>query len=149
MKGCVSRLPITTKKAVVDLTVPTWPKRLRHPPNRLSIISHGDKAVLFEADVHRWERRVRHYKKVLGLALGTPRIRNVMDMNAIFGGFAAALVGDPVWVMNVVPAFSPNTLPVIYDRGLIGVTHDWFVAHHLCANVGCNLVTFHSINGQT
>lgn len=125
LKDCVSRLPVTAKKAVVDLTVSTWPKRLRHPPNRLSVISHGDKAVLFEADVHRWERRVQQYKKVLGLALGTSRIRNVMDMNAIFGGFAAALVGDPIWVMNVVPAFSPNTLPVIYDRGLIGVTHDW------------------------
>ncbi|RDX65285.1 putative methyltransferase PMT11, partial [Mucuna pruriens] len=29
------------------------------------------------------------------------------------------------WVMNVVPVSGPNTLPVIYDRGLIGVMHDW------------------------
>lgn len=128
----MSRLPVKTKKAIpVDLTAPKWPKRLSYPPSRLSVVPHGDKAVLFEADMHRWERRVRYYKKVLGLALGTPRIRNVMDMNAIFGGFAAAIVGDPVWVMNVVPAFSLNTLPVIYDRGFIGVTHDWFVAYHL------------------
>lgn len=126
LNGCVSRLPVKTKKAIpVDLTAPKWPKRLSYPPSRLSVVPHGDKAVLFEADMHRWERRVRYYKKVLGLALGTPRIRNVMDMNAIFGGFAAAIVGDPVWVMNVVPAFSLNTLPVIYDRGFIGVTHDW------------------------
>lgn len=33
------------------------------------------------------------------------------------------------WVMNVVPVSGPNTLPVIYDRGLIGVMHDWYVAN--------------------
>jgi hypothetical protein len=26
--------------------------------------------------------------------------------------------------MNVVPVSGPNTLPVIYDHGLIGVMHD-------------------------
>jgi len=31
------------------------------------------------------------------------------------------------WVMNVVPVSGFNTLPVIYDRGLIGVVHDWYV----------------------
>lgn len=42
--------------------------------------------------------------------------------------FAAALIDLTVdcWVMNVVPTSGPNTLPVIYDRGLIGVTHDWY-----------------------
>ena len=30
------------------------------------------------------------------------------------------------WVMNVVPFSGFNTLPVIYDRGLIGVMHDWY-----------------------
>jgi hypothetical protein len=29
--------------------------------------------------------------------------------------------------MNVVPVSGYNTLPVIYDRGLIGVMHDWYV----------------------
>lgn len=28
--------------------------------------------------------------------------------------------------MNVVPVSGPNTLPVIYDRGLVGVMHDWY-----------------------
>lgn len=52
-----------------------------------------------------------------------------MDMNAVYGGFAAniAAANDPVWVMNVVPAFGPNTLHAIYDRGLLGVVHDWQV----------------------
>lgn len=41
--------------------------------------------------------------------------------------FAAALHDLDVdcWVMNVVPVSEFNTLPVIYDRGLIGVMHDW------------------------
>lgn len=48
-----------------------------------------------------------------------------MDMNAGYGGFAAALTDLPLWVMNVVPINEPDTLPVIFDRGLIGVYHDW------------------------
>jgi len=52
-----------------------------------------------------------------------------MDMNSGYGGFAANLVSEPVWVMNVVPAFGvPNTLHAIFDRGLIGVLHDWQVS---------------------
>jgi hypothetical protein len=80
---------------------------------------------LFDADTRRWVRRVAYYKNSLNVKLGTPAIRNVMDMNAFFGSFAAALMPDPVWVMNVVPARKPSTLGVIYDRGLIGVYHDW------------------------
>ena len=64
-------------------------------------------------------------KKKLNLKLGTQAVRNVMDMDAFFGGFAAALISDPVWVMNVVPYNKPSTLGVIFDRGLIGVYHDW------------------------
>ena len=65
------------------------------------------------------------------MKLGSTHIRNVMDMNAFFGGFAAAIVSDPVWVMNVVPAQKPLTLGVIYDRGLIGVYHDWYESNSL------------------
>lgn len=39
--------------------------------------------------------------------------------------FAAALIDLPLWVMNVVPVSGPDTLPVIFDRGLIGIYHDW------------------------
>lgn len=54
-------------------------------------------------------------------------IRNVMDMNAHYGGLNAALLesGKSVWVMNVVPVGTRNTLPLILDRGLAGVFHDW------------------------
>jgi hypothetical protein len=50
-----------------------------------------------------------------------------MDMNANYGGFAAGLSNDPVWIMNIVPNTMNSTLPVIYDRGLIGSYHDWLV----------------------
>lgn len=52
-------------------------------------------------------------------------IRNVMDMSASLGGFAVGLSTWPVWVMNVVPVTSDNTLSAIYHRGLTGVFHDW------------------------
>lgn len=47
---------------------------------------------------------------------------------SVFFRFAAALIEQNFenWVMNVVPVSGPNTLPVIYDRGLIGVMHDWY-----------------------
>lgn len=49
-----------------------------------------------------------------------------MDMKAYMGSFAAALIDKNVWVMNVVPHDGVNTLKLIYDRGLIGSTHDWY-----------------------
>lgn len=51
--------------------------------------------------------------------------RNVMDMSANLGGFAASLKKKDVWVMNVVPFRESGKLKVIYDRGLMGTTHDW------------------------
>jgi len=106
-------------------SMPKWPQRLSKPPARVSLTEEG--ATVFEADTKHWARRVAYYKKSLGLKLGTSKIRNILDMNAYFGGFAAALLSDPVWVMNAVPAHKPRTLDVIYDRGLIGVYHDWYV----------------------
>ncbi|XP_076953575.1 putative methyltransferase PMT5 [Bidens hawaiensis] len=54
-------------------------------------------------------------------------IRNVMDMNARYGGLNAAFLkeGKAVWVMNVVPINARNTLPVILHQGFAGVLHDW------------------------
>lgn len=56
-------------------------------------------------------------------------VRNVLDMNAHFGGFNSALLeaGKSVWVMNVVPTSGPNHLPLILDRGFLGVLHDWYI----------------------
>ena len=43
----------------------------------------------------------------------------------LHGSFAAALRDQKVWVMNIVPIDSPDTLPIIYERGLFGMYHDW------------------------
>ena len=51
--------------------------------------------------------------------------RNVMDMSANLGGFAASLRNKDVWVMNVVPFTESGKLKVIYDRGLMGPIHNW------------------------
>ena len=47
-----------------------------------------------------------------------------MDMNTVYGGFAAALINDPFWVMNMVSSNDINALPVVYDRGLTGTFYD-------------------------
>ncbi|KAL8519431.1 hypothetical protein ACS0TY_010390 [Phlomoides rotata] len=71
---------------------------------------------VFEADKRRWIRRVAYYKNMLNGKLGTSSVRNVMDMNAFFGGFSAAIISDPVWVMNVVPAHKPSTLKWLWNK---------------------------------
>ncbi|GMH26182.1 hypothetical protein Nepgr_028025 [Nepenthes gracilis] len=54
-------------------------------------------------------------------------VRNVMDMNAHYGGLNAAFLDGKksVWIMNVVPVGIRNTLPLILDQGYAGVLHDW------------------------
>ncbi|XP_042482706.1 probable methyltransferase PMT11 [Macadamia integrifolia] len=124
LRACISRLPVNGYGA--NLTA--WPARLHSPPDRLQSIgieAYISRNELFRAESKYWNDiiegyiRVYHWKEL--------KLRNVMDMRAGFGGFAAALYdqGIDCWVMNVVPVSGPNTLPVIYDRGLIGVMHDW------------------------
>lgn len=122
LKKCVSSMSSIKGDYGIG-TIPKWPERLTAVPSRSTLLKTGvDK---YEDDTQQWIKRVAHYKKSLNIKLGTPSIRNVMDMNALFGGFAAALKSDPVWVMNVVPAQKPPTLDAVFDRGLIGVYHDW------------------------
>lgn len=77
----------------------------------------------FDLDTLYWKDQVNQYWKLMNVS--ETDIRNVMDMNALYGGFAVALNNFPVWVMNVVPIKMKNTLSAIYDRGLVGVFHDW------------------------
>ncbi|CAH9128060.1 unnamed protein product [Cuscuta epithymum] len=123
LKKCVSRTSYAKGGDYGIGSIPKWPLRLTEASSRTNLLRSGIN--IFEADNRRWSRRVAYYKRSLNLKLGTPDVRNVMDMNAFLGGFAAALISDPVWVMNVVPARKPLTLDVIYDRGLIGAYHDW------------------------
>ncbi|XP_019446923.1 PREDICTED: probable methyltransferase PMT21 [Lupinus angustifolius] len=104
-------------------SISKWPERLHATPERISMF-HGGSASSFKRDDSKWKKHIAHYKKLIP-DLGTNKIRNVMDMNTVYGGFAAALTNDPVWVMNVVSSYATNTLPVVYDRGLIGTFHDW------------------------
>ncbi|KAJ6983057.1 methyltransferase PMT11 isoform X2 [Populus alba x Populus x berolinensis] len=125
LKACISRLPENGYGA----NVPTWPSRLHTPPDRLQSIQYESyiaRKELLKAESKFWSEtiagyvRAWHWKKF--------KLRNVMDMKAGFGGFAAALIdqGFDCWVLNVVPVSGSNTLPVLYDRGLLGVMHDWY-----------------------
>ncbi|KAL2333286.1 hypothetical protein Fmac_014499 [Flemingia macrophylla] len=124
LKTCISELP----KNGYGANVSEWPARLHTPPDRLQSIkldAFSSRAELFRAESKYWNDIIASY--VRALHWKKMRLRNVMDMRAGFGGFAAALIDHNLdcWVMNVVPVSGPNTLPVIYDRGLIGVMHDW------------------------
>lgn len=127
METCITPLPeVGNPGEVAGGKLEKWPERAFAVPPRISSGSilnvNADK---FREDNALWKDRVSNYKRVVS-ALPQGRVRNVMDMNAYLGGFAAALVKFPVWVMNVVPANSnPDTLGTIYERGFIGSYHDW------------------------
>nr|CAD1836169.1 unnamed protein product [Ananas comosus var. bracteatus] len=96
---------------------------LDNPPPRLADLQITTDT--FEKDTETWQQRVDSYWSLLSPKIKSESLRNLMDMKANIGSFAAALKDRDVWVMNVVPEDGPNTLKIIYDRGLIGTTHDW------------------------
>ncbi|KAF9596685.1 hypothetical protein IFM89_012884 [Coptis chinensis] len=99
-----------------------WPERLSSKPQSLATESSAED--IYHDDTKHWSTLVSDvYLNALGI--NWSGIRNVMDMNAGYGGFAAALIDKPLWVMNVVPINLPDTLRVVFDRGLIGIYHDW------------------------
>ncbi|KAJ7521133.1 hypothetical protein O6H91_19G039400 [Diphasiastrum complanatum] len=104
-----------------SIQLPLWPARLMKYPARLKL--QGVSAAEFEMDTTFWRDQVNRYWQLLQVPENA--IRNVMDMSAIYGSFAAALWEKPLWVMNVVPSELRNTLPAVYDRGLIGTYHNW------------------------
>lgn len=123
-KECITRLP----ENGYGTNITSWPARLHYPQDRLySIKMDADmsRKELYKANSRYWNEIVRGY--VVAFHIDKMNLRNVMDMKAGYGGFAAALLDFNLncWVMNVVPVSGLNTLPVIYDRGLIGVMHDW------------------------
>ncbi|KAM6565121.1 hypothetical protein CsatB_025119 [Cannabis sativa] len=100
-----------------------WPARLTTPPPRLA--DFGYSSHMFEKDSEVWQQRVEDYWNLLKPKIESNTLRNIMDMKAHIGSFAAALKDKDVWVMNVVPEEGPNKLKIIYDRGLIGTVHSW------------------------
>ncbi|CAN0877399.1 Probable methyltransferase PMT26 [Linum grandiflorum] len=105
-----------------------WPDRLNKTPYWMLGSEMGvygkPQPEDFVADYEHWKRVVSK-SYINGMGINWATVRNVMDMRAIYGGFAAALKDMNLWVMNVVPIDSPDVLPVIYERGLVGIYHDW------------------------
>ncbi|XP_008799521.1 probable methyltransferase PMT15 [Phoenix dactylifera] len=127
MEACITPLPEADSiRDVAGGELKKWPGRLMAVPQRIASGSlDGVTSEMFLQDSELWKKRVEHYKKLVNLGQ-KGRYRNLLDMNARFGGFAAALADESVWVMNVVPtAANANTLGVIYERGLIGTYQDW------------------------
>ncbi|KAH7521408.1 hypothetical protein FEM48_Zijuj07G0029800 [Ziziphus jujuba var. spinosa] len=127
MDPCITPLPnVTDIHAISGGALQKWPKRLMSTPPRItSDLIKGITVKTFHEDTQLWRKRVSHYHVVLK-SLKTNKYRNIMDMNAGIGSFAAALVEFPVWVMNVVPFDAEkNTLGVVFERGLIGTYMNW------------------------
>ncbi|OVA14828.1 putative S-adenosyl-L-methionine-dependent methyltransferase [Macleaya cordata] len=127
MKSCVTPYPeVTSANEVAGGELKKFPARLFAVPPRISKGSvPGVTVESYQEDNKLWRKHVNSYKRINKL-IGSGRYRNMMDMNAGLGGFAAALESPKSWVMNVVPTIAEkNTLGVIYERGLIGIYHDW------------------------
>ncbi|XP_027363121.1 probable pectin methyltransferase QUA2 [Abrus precatorius] len=118
----------------------TWPSRDHLSKKELAI--YGLQSDEFTEDSESWRAAVRNYWSLLSPLIFSDHpkrpgdedppppynmLRNVLDMNAHLGGFNSALLqaGKSVWVMNVVPISGHNYLPLIHDRGYVGVLHDW------------------------
>ncbi|XP_019055005.1 PREDICTED: probable methyltransferase PMT27 isoform X1 [Nelumbo nucifera] len=127
LQSCMHRVPVDGTERGSQWPE-EWPKRLETPPfwlNRSQMGVYGKPAPDdFSADYEHWKRVVTK-SYLTGLGISWSNVRNVMDMRAVYGGFAAALRDLQVWVLNVVNIDSPDTLPIIYERGLFGIYHDW------------------------
>lgn len=126
MEVCKTPFPeVTSKSEVAGGELKKFPARLFTVPPRIAKgIIPGVTAESYREDNELWKKHVNAYKRINRL-IGTSRFRNLMDMNAGLGGFAASLESKKSWVMNVVPTIAENTLGVVYERGLIGIYHDW------------------------
>ncbi|BAS99204.1 probable methyltransferase PMT9 isoform X1 [Oryza sativa Japonica Group] len=122
MKACVTPYSERVHKVKGSNLLP-WPQRLTAPPPRLEEL--GISSNNFSDDSEIWHFRVIQYWKLMKSEIQKDSFRNVMDMNANLGGFAASLRKKDVWVMNVVPSTESGKLKIIYDRGLLGTIHNW------------------------
>jgi len=132
MEACVTPYPEVNSPEEVAGALKTFPQRLNAVPPRIASGSvPGVSVESYHEDNSLWKKHVKAYKNVNKL-LATGRYRNIMDMNAGLGSFAAALESPKLWVMNVVPTIAEkSTLGIIYERGLIGIYHDWYASFFL------------------
>lgn len=127
MEACITPYPdVQSPEEVAVGELKAFPERLYSVPPRVASGSvPGVSVEKYQEDSNKWKKHVNAYKKINKL-IDSGRYRNIMDMNAGLGSFAAALESSKLWVMNVVPTIAEkNTLGVIYERGLIGIYHDW------------------------
>ncbi|KAG6401010.1 hypothetical protein SASPL_137855 [Salvia splendens] len=117
LKTCLHTVPEAIEQHGAEWPA-EWPKRLHTFPEWMN---NREKLT---ADSEHWKSIVNK-SYLVGMDIDWSTIRNILDMKAISGGFAAALSDQNVWVMNVVPVHAPDTLPIIFERGLLGVYHDW------------------------
>lgn len=128
MEACITPLPdVTSRSEVAGGKLAKFPARSTAIPPRISSGSVPFMtAQKFKEDTKLWQKRIKYYKTHLIPPLTNGRYRNIMDMNAGLGGFAAALVKEPVWVMNAMPPEAKvDTLGVIFERGFIGTYQNW------------------------
>lgn len=127
LQACMHKVPVDASKRGSQWPE-LWPARLDKTPYWLTssqVGVYGRAAPEdFTADYEHWKRVVAQ-SYLNGIGISWSSVRNVMDMRAVYGGFAAALRDLNVWVMNVVSIDSPDTLPIIYERGLFGIYHNW------------------------
>ncbi|XP_065877728.1 probable methyltransferase PMT14 [Euphorbia lathyris] len=126
METCVTPFPkVTSAKEVAGGELKKFPARLFAVPPRIANgLVEGVTTESYQEDIETWKKHVKEYRRINRM-IGTTRYRNIMDMNADLGGFAAAMESPKSWVMNVVPTIAKNTLGVVYERGLVGMYHDW------------------------
>lgn len=127
MEACITPYPkVNSQDEVTGGKLKPFPDRLCSVPPRIeSGAVQGVSVVTYLDDNKLWKKHVNAYRKIIKI-IDSGRYRNIMDMNAGLGGFAAALESPKLWVMNVVPTIADqNSLGVVYERGLIGIYHDW------------------------
>ncbi|KAK4416661.1 putative methyltransferase PMT26 [Sesamum alatum] len=127
LQSCMHKVPVAPSERGSQWPE-QWPARVGKPPYWLmssEVGVYGKPAPEdFVADYEHWKRVVSN-SYLNGLGINWSTVRNVMDMRAVYGGLAAALRELNVWVMNIVSIDAPDTLPIIYERGLFGIYHDW------------------------
>ncbi|MED6148647.1 hypothetical protein PIB30_054969 [Stylosanthes scabra] len=125
LQACLHKLPSEKSDRGAQWPV-AWPERLHKAPYWLSDSQSGIYGKPFPQDFIEEDQRWKDViDELSNNGVSWSNVRNVIDMRAVYGGFAAALRDLQVWVFNVVNIDSPDTLPIIYERGLIGIYHDW------------------------
>ncbi|RVW14679.1 putative methyltransferase PMT2 [Vitis vinifera] len=126
MEACVTPYPKTTEADEVAGGVwKPFPERLNAVPSGYPVDPSLESLMRLSRRMTNCGRSMSKLIKRTNKIIDSGRYRNIMDMNAGLGSFAAALESPKLWVMNVMPTIAEkDTLGVIYERGLIGIYHD-------------------------